>query len=70
MFRTTAEAKGEGFDPVKLVKSPRNLLLPFQGGTSVVVPLCYMSYMYVCGLLQYGQLNNSCPLCFLFYSVL
>ena len=25
MFRTIAEAKGEGFDPVKLVNAPSNL---------------------------------------------
>ena len=42
----------------------------FQGGTSVVVPKCYMLYLYVYGLQQYGQLKNSCPLCFLFCSVL
>ena len=38
--------------------------------TSVVVPICNMLCLYVYGLQQSGQLNNSCPLCFLFCSVL
>ena len=52
---------------------------PFQGSISVVVLLYYM-LQYVClymvfsnminyGLQQCGQLNNSCPLCFLFCNV-
>ena len=32
----------------------------------IVVPPCYVLCLYVCGLQQYGELNNSCPLCFLF----
>ena len=35
-----------------------------------MVPLCYMLCLYVYGLLQYGQLNNNCHLCFLLCSVL
>ena len=53
---------------------PSNSLLltvPSFGGTSVVVPECYMLLNpCVYGLQQYGHLNNSCPLCFLFSSVL
>ena len=35
-----------------------------------MVPLYHMFCMYVYGLQQYGQLNDSSPLCFLFCSVL
>ena len=35
-----------------------------------MVPLCYMLFLYVCGLKQYGQVSNSCQLCFLICSVL
>ena len=38
--------------------------------TSVVVPICNMLCLYAYGLQQSGQLNNSCPLCNLFCSVL
>ena len=38
--------------------------------TSAVVPQYYMLYLNIYGLQQYGQLNYSCPLCFLFCSVL
>ena len=45
-FQTTAEAKGEVLNPVKHVKArptrPIIYYRPFQGGTSVVVPQCYM----------------------------
>ena len=40
---------------------------PFQCSTSVVVPQCYMFQCpCVYGLEQYGELNNSCQVCFLF----
>ena len=42
MFRTTAEAKGKSSDQVKHVKAPFNLLLTFQGGTSVSVSPFFM----------------------------
>ena len=35
-----------------------------------MVALCYMLCLYVYGLQQYGQLNNSCPLGYLFCSVM
>ena len=41
------------------------IIIP-HGGTYVVVPQYYMSCPCVYGLQQYGHLNNSCPLCFLF----
>ena len=34
-----------------------------------MAPLCYILCLYVYGLQQYGQLNNSWPLCFMFCSV-
>ena len=43
---------------------------PSRGGTSDVVPQCCMLCLYVYGLQQYEQLDNSCPLCILFCSVL
>ena len=45
-------------------------LLAFQDGTFAVVSLCYILCLCVYDLQQYGQSNNSCPLCFLFCSVL
>ena len=58
MFRTTAEVKAEGLDPVQLVYAPSNLLLTiprryFCCGSSmlhVVMSVC------VYGLVHYGQL--------------
>ena len=48
MFRTSAEAKGEGLDLVKHVyishPAPINVLL---SGTSFLVPRCYMLYVRV-----------------------
>ena len=35
-----------------------------------MVPQCCMLSLHVYGLQQYGQLNDSCPLSFLFCSVL
>ena len=63
------EAKGDGFDRVKHVK-PQALLRTVPS-TSVVFQQCYM-LLGLCayGLQQYGHLNNSSPLCFLFSSVL
>ena len=70
MFETTAEAESKGLEPTKLVEAPSNLfnlLLTVPRWTSVVVPQCYMVvYPCVYGLEQYGHLNNSWPLCFLF----
>ena len=44
---------------------------PFRGGTSVVVPQCYMLLcVRVYGLLWYGHLYYSCSLCFVFSSTL
>ena len=34
-----------------------------------MVPQCYMLCLYVYGLKQYGQPNNSCSLCVLFFVV-
>ena len=74
MFQTTAEAKGDGLDPVKYgsaTHTPIILLLTFRGGTFVVVPRCYLNLCpCVYRLKQCGHLNNTCPLCFLFCSVL
>ena len=42
---------GEGLDPVKCVYPPPPPVIyncPFQGGTPVVVPQCYMLLCYVC----------------------
>ena len=61
----------ERFGSSKLSLSPQVIYYrPFQGGTSIVVLLCYMLCLFVYDLQQYGQLNNSCRLCLLFYSVL
>ena len=72
MFWTTTEAKGKGLDPSsKTSLSPPVIYYwPYQGGTFVVFPLSYILRLYAYGLQQYSQLNNSCPLCFLFCSVL
>ena len=43
---------------------------PVKGFTSVVIPQCCMLCLYVYGFQQYGQLKNSCPLCFQFCSLL
>ena len=44
---------------------------PFQGGTSVVVPQCYMLIcLCVYSLQRYDHLYNCCPLYSLFSSVL
>ena len=61
MFRTTAEAEGEGLDPVKLVSTPLVIYdWPRQGGTYVVFPQCYtLLCPCVYGLEQCGHLNNS-----------
>ena len=61
MFRITAEAKGVGFNPVKhALSAPVIYYLPFQSGTSVVVPQCYMLLLScVYGFQQYAPLTNS-----------
>ena len=42
MFRTTADEKDEGFDPVEIFKPQVIHYWPFQGGSSVVVHKCCM----------------------------
>ena len=37
---------------------------PLQGGTSGVVPQCFMVFVRV--YMVFSNMNNSCPLCFLF----
>ena len=67
MFQTTAKAKGEVMDPVKLVKDPSNLLL--------TVPMLYFScrssmlhvfFPYTFGLEHYSQLPIIVPVLFRF----
>ena len=56
---TTAEARGKGLDPAKLVKAPSPVIYnwPFQGGNSAVTPQCYMLscpcvYLSSCSILK------------------
>ena len=46
-FWITADAEGEGLDPVKGFKTPVIYYWPLQCGISVVVPQCYMLRLYV-----------------------
>ena len=57
-FRTTAETRGEGLDPLKLV------YWPFQGGSSVVV---HHSCIYLCIFVVCWQCGHhyNWPHCFL-----
>ena len=75
MFRTTAEAKAEGLDPVEHVLPPPPLQIFFSGRSKVVLLLWFLSgYLlfcpYVYGLQQYSFLKTAAQYAFLFSSVL
>ena len=49
---------------------PEIFYRPFLEGTTIVVLQCYMLFPCVYGHQEYGHLNNSCPLYFMFVFIL